>query len=64
VNSKDAPTAVHEAFDENLPLIEICTGDYHNPMYIVVTPNVDIYYLKKRWCVDYCTFHHLLVREF
>lgn len=28
---KDAPEAIHEAFDESLPLIEICTGDYKNP---------------------------------
>ena len=62
--SKDAPSAIHEAADENLPLIEICTGDYYNPLYIVATLNVDMDYLKKKWCVDYCTFHHLHVREF
>ena len=63
-NSKDSSVALREAFKENLPLIEICTGDYKNPLYIVVTPNVDMEYLKKKWCIDYCTFHHLLVREF
>jgi hypothetical protein len=62
--AKDAPDAVHEAYEENLPLIEICTGDFHNPLYIVVTPNVDMDFLKRQWCIDYCTFHHLLVREF
>lgn len=61
--AKNAPAAVHEAFDENLPLIEVCTGDCHLPLYIVATPNIDINYLKKNWCIDYCTFHHLLVRE-
>jgi hypothetical protein len=55
---------MQEAFEDSLPLIEICAGDYKKPLYIVVTPNVDIDYLKKKWCVDYCTFHHLLVREF
>lgn len=56
--------AIREAYEEQLPLIEICTGDYKHPLYIVLTPNVDMDYLKKKWCVDWCTFHHLVVREF
>jgi hypothetical protein len=55
--------AMQEAFEENFFLIEICTGDYNKPLYIVQTPNVDIDFLKRKWCIDYCTFHHLLVRE-
>lgn len=54
---------LREAFEENLPLIEICTGDFKKPLHIVLTPNVDMDYLKKKWCIDYCTFHHLVVRE-
>ena len=60
---KKPPEAVEEAYVENLSLIEICTGDYKNPLYVVLTPNVDMGYLKKKWCVDYCTWHNLLVRE-
>lgn len=55
--------AIKEAFEESLPLIEVCTGDYKNPFYIAVTPNVNMDFLKKKWCIDYCTYHHLLVRE-
>ena len=55
---------IEEAFEEDLPLIEICTGDYKKPLYIAMTPNVDIVYLKKKWCKDYCTFYNLLVKEF
>ena len=55
--------AIEEAYEEQLPLIEICTGDYKKPLYIVLTPNVDMDYLKKKWCLDWCTFHHLVVRE-
>ncbi len=44
--------AMQEAFEENLPLIEICTGDCKNPLYIVATPNVDMDFLKKKWCTD------------
>ncbi|MGV8948382.1 MAG: hypothetical protein ACOH2E_03315 [Candidatus Paracaedibacter sp.] len=60
---KKPPGALEEAYEENLSLIEICTGDYKKPLYVVLTPNVDMDYLKKKWCVDYCTYHDLVVRE-
>ena len=63
VNSNNPPEAMMEAFEEHLPLIKICAGDCKRPLYIVFTPNVDVDYLKRKWCIDYCTFHHLLVRE-
>ncbi len=56
--------AMEEAFEEDLPLIEICTGDYRKPLYIPMTPNVDMDFLKKKWCTDYCTFYNLVVREY
>ena len=60
---KKPPEAVEEAYEENLSLIEICTGDYKNPLHIVMTPNVDMDYWKQKWCIDYCTYHNLVVRE-
>lgn len=63
-HTKEPCAAMQEAFEDNLPLIEICTGDYKKPLYIVLTPNVYMDYLKRKWCIDWCTFHHLLVREF
>jgi len=60
---KDSCEAIKEACEEGSPLIEICAGDYTKPVYIVQTPNVDMDYLKKKWCVEYCGFHHLLIRE-
>ena len=60
---KKPPEAVGQAYEENLSLIEISTGDYKHPLYIVLTANVDMDYVKKKWCVDYCTWHNLLVRE-
>ena len=62
--SQEACEAIEEAFEENLPLIEICAGDYKKALYITLTPNVDMDYLKKKWCTDYCTYHNLVVREF
>jgi hypothetical protein len=52
-----------EAFEERLSLIAICTGDYKHPLYVVMTANVNVDYMKKKWCVDYCTCHDLVVRE-
>lgn len=63
IPKRNAHPTIFEAFDENLPLIEICIGDYKKPQYIVLTPNVDLNHLKQKWCIDYCTFHHLLIRE-
>lgn len=60
---KNPHQTMREAFEERLPLIEICTGDYKHPTYIVLTPNVDMDYVKKKWCIDWCTWHHLVVRE-
>jgi hypothetical protein len=60
---KDTCEAINEAYEEGLSLIEICAGDYTKPTYIALTPNVDLGYLKQKWCVDYCTWHHLVVRE-
>jgi hypothetical protein len=60
----DSPSeAIEEAYEEQLPLIEICAGDYKHPLYIVLTPNVAIDYLRKKWCLDWCTWHHLVLRE-
>jgi hypothetical protein len=44
---------------ERLPLVEICFGDHTKRLYIAQTSNIDMDYLKKKWC----TYHNFLVRE-
>lgn len=61
--SKNPSQIVKQAFEENLPLVEICTGNYEKPLHIIVTPYVDIEYLKKKWCLEYCAFHYFLIKE-
>ncbi len=63
VESKNPSEALKEALEETLPLIEICTGDYKKPLHIPLTPNVDMGYLKRKWCIDWCTYNHILVKE-
>jgi hypothetical protein len=59
---KKPSEVMKEAFEEHLPLIAICTGDYKHPTHIVLTPNVDMDYFKKKWCVDWCMCHRMVVR--
>ncbi len=54
---------LQEAYDNQLSLLEICAGNYKNPQYIAVTPNVDVYGLKKKWCHEYCRVHGLALCE-
>jgi hypothetical protein len=49
--------ALKEAFARSLPLIEICTGDFMNPLEIVADDRADVKQLKKQWCLDYCQAH-------
>ena len=62
--SKNPADAIREAFEDELPLIEICNGSYEHPIYIVDTPNVDMDYLKRKWCQHYCQSHDLKLRDY
>lgn len=64
VYCKNPADAIREAFEDKLPLIEICTGSFQHPLYIVYTPIVDLDYLKKKWCLDYCRFHNLILKDY
>ena len=57
-------SAIREAYEEELPLIEICTGSSKHPIYVVNTPNTDIDYLKRKWCLDFCTYHDFVLRDY
>ena len=54
---------LQKAYDEQLSLLETCTGDYKNPQYIALAPSVDVYALKRKWCHDYCRVHGLALSE-
>jgi hypothetical protein len=54
---------LQEAHDQQLSLLEICAGDYKNPQYIAITPNIDMDGLKQKWCHDYCRVHGLALCE-
>ena len=52
-----------EAFEQELDLIEISKGDYHNPIHIPVTPDLDVSELRKSWCQEYCDTHDFVLVE-
>jgi hypothetical protein len=58
---KERHSAIKEASESQLPLIEICTGDFANPEYVVGTANLNIKYLKKKWTLAYCAAHGMSV---
>lgn len=63
-HANEQSSAIREAYDEGLPLIEICAGSSKHPIYVVNTPNTDIDYLMSKWCLDFCTFHDFILRDY
>jgi hypothetical protein len=29
-----------------------------------MTPNVDMDYLRTKWCLNYCTYHNIILRDY
>jgi hypothetical protein len=54
---------IRQAYDEQLDLLEIRSGDHTNPRYVALTPSANMDGLKKKWCDDYCVFHNIDIRE-
>jgi len=56
---------VKQAYEQELSLLEICTGNYDDPDYIPITADLDIGTLKRQWHQDYWLYHHIFIgKEF
>ena len=54
-----------EAYDRRLAVLEICSGQYQNPVFVPVTNDLDIEGLRKSWCFDYYQRQaHLIIETF
>lgn len=42
---------------ENFDIIEVINGNVKNPVFIRVTPDVDVGSLRQQWCKKYCKAH-------
>lgn len=60
-NKKTSDT--QESNKKKFGFIQICQGDYQNPLEVLLTPELDIGALKKQWCLDYCKVHGYVVME-
>lgn len=52
-----------EAFEQQLDLIEIYSGDSQSIEQIIVTPDLDVAGLIKNWCFNYCYAKGLVLLE-
>ena len=44
-----------DAYENGLNLIEMFKGDIDNTTQIVLTPDIDIKEIQKKWCREYCS---------
>lgn len=50
-----SPTEIEkEAYERKLEMIEIYQGNYKSPIQLLVTPEVNVDRLRKKWCRSYC----------
>ena len=46
-----------EAFEKGLSILEMCNGNCENPTQIILTQDINIKEVRKKWCRDYCLEH-------
>ena len=63
LKQKPVPTALWQAYEQKLGVIEIYKGDYANPTWVPVTLGLNIGKLKKDWYLECCRKHGFLVVE-
>jgi hypothetical protein len=63
LKQQPVPAPLKEAYEQQLGVVEVCNGDYTNPIYVPITPSLDIGKLKKDWYLECCKKHGFLVVE-
>ena len=49
--------AIDQEGREGVDILEIVRGEPKKPVFIPVTPDVDVESLRKKWCQSYCKSH-------
>jgi hypothetical protein len=57
LKQKPVPAPLKEAYEQQLGVIEICKGDYENPIWAPLVPGLDIGKLKRGWYLEFCKKH-------
>lgn len=60
---EDLTEALCEAYEQELPLLEISHGDFRNLACFPLTPDIDLEALKMDWCRSYCKAHQFYLAE-
>lgn len=59
----DITEPLQKAYAQQLGLLEICQGDFQNPIQILLTPDLDMDQYKRTWCLAYCQAHGYTIVE-
>ena len=63
IKEEDMTEALREAYEQELPLLEISWGDFRNRISIPLLPDIDLKTLKWDWCRAYCEVHDYYLAE-
>lgn len=63
LKQKPVPRPLKEAYEQHLGVIEICKGNYWNPVWIPLELGLDPGRLKKDWYLECCHQHGYVIRE-
>lgn len=63
MKKEERTKALCEAYEQELPLLEVCHGDFRNPARFPLTPYIDLEDLKMDWCRAYCKVHQFYLVE-
>ena len=54
---------LYESWNRELPMLEICKGNYQNIELIPLTPEIDVEAMREDWCKAYCQSQEISVTE-
>ncbi len=65
IRDQEIPVQISEKLDspETVDVLEVVNGDVTKPIFIPVTPDVDVTALQHQWCQNYCKEHNYALFE-
>ena len=54
---------LYESWSRELPMLEICKGNYQDIELIPLTPEIDVEAMREDWCKAYCQSQEISVTE-
>jgi hypothetical protein len=63
IKEESLTPAIRQAYEKQLDLLEMYKGDLHSPIQIPIISDIDVKYLQKIWCFEYCRAHGYGISE-